>query len=243
MTLSGVDISEHNSADPTLTNLAFVIARCSIGATKDLRWDQHSSYVLSHPPVRLFAYHYADHHVDPVIQANTALRIVGNKVHTLFLDREGDTDVTDSQASQIFAIWRKAGKIPGEYHSLSGYPRNLGQSVNWIAAWGIPPTGAWNFWQTSGAPLDRDIFNGDNSLLDQLAGIKAALPTYQVAIPGHSTPVYLSTTGIVIGHVTRATYKCNKYFISGHWWYRIISAGTYRNYWLPAEPWMIVTRV
>lgn len=236
--MNGIDISEHNEGDySNIGSLDFVIARCSIGNLVDARWNQHSNYVLAHPPTRLFAYHFADSGVDPITQANVALKTVGDKVHTLFLDREGGSDVSDSQASQIYAVWRKAGKIPGQYHSLSRYPRNLGQSVDWVAGWGITPTGQWDFWQTRGSPLDLDVFNGTVEQLDAFAN--APSPTYMVIVKG-LTAIFLSANGTVAGHISSGTYRCKKYYIKGQWWYRIVNGyyglTKYKNYWLPANP-------
>lgn len=244
--LNGIDISMWNAGEySAIQSLDFVIARCSIGLSQDSRWNQHSAYVLAHPPVRLFAYHFADNRVDPVAQAKFALKIVGSKVHTLFLDREGMTDVTDRQASQIYAVWRAAGKIPGQYHSRSGYPYNLGQSVDWIAAWGQTPNGDYDFWQTTGSPQDRDVYNGTKQELAALAGMSSpALPLCSVIVRG-LTPVYLSADGIVSGHITSGSYRAQKYTINGHYWYRILSSlnggnTNIKNHWLPAEPTMTV---
>ena len=247
--LVGIDVSEHNSGDYSpLSNLNFVIARCSIGNTKDARWDQHSAYVIAHPPCRLFAYHFADRHVDPIAQAKFALSVVGSKAHTLFLDREGSDDVSDQMASQIYAVWRNAGKIAGQYHSESGYPKSLGQSVNWVADWsGKPSIGIpYDFWQYTGGPLDHDYYLGDQANLDSLAGVvKPSTNIYILSVKNHATPYYTAANGHAIGYVYTVSFKVQRYMISGHWWYRVISSrlAKYKNTWIPAMPWETVTLV
>jgi hypothetical protein len=168
----GIDISTYQAVTPDLTGLSFVICRATYATGKDARYDMHSANVLKAGKV-LGAYHFGRRAVDYSIASQVAAFIsVARNAHLLALDLEADggTLMSNSDAAAFIAALRANDPQHRQiilYHSLSGFPTNLGQDANWIAKWSTtPPSIAWQFWQNwntykgSGSNGDSDMYNG-----------------------------------------------------------------------------------
>jgi hypothetical protein len=118
----------------------------------------------------------------------------------------------------------------------------LGGILHWcdpLAPWG-PYTG------DVAVPMFVDAYfrglPGAHCARVMLAAPPPAPPRYRVSVD-QSTPLYDKPSGTVVGHVTKATYTCTRSRSGGHWWYRIVNAGTNIGHYMPAEPWMKVTKI
>jgi hypothetical protein len=162
----GIDVSEYQGTTPGLAGLDFLIARASVGTTRDLRYAQHVLKAVASGLVT-GAYHFADARVPIGAQVTTFLDAAGD-VDLYFVDVEGRYALSVAQTRDFIAGVHAAGKPCGLYHSDSGY-YDAGQDYRWVAKWSAtPPTHEWDFWQHRGSPLDLDTFNGTRAQLDAL---------------------------------------------------------------------------
>jgi hypothetical protein len=166
--VQGIDLSRWQPTDPVETGLSFVIARACIGTVPDPMYGTHVAYAAAHGLVPL-AYDFGVDGLTGADQAARMLAVVGHTTEAVVLDIEGANAPSPQQARDWIAAMRAAGKVPGVYHSLSGYPGELGQAFRWVAAWGTtPPPIPWDFWQSSDAgrfpgylgPIDTDAYHG-----------------------------------------------------------------------------------
>lgn len=175
MRLDGVDISSHNAKFPKTAGLDFVICRATYGVFPDSRF---SEYLKATQDAGLVAgaYHFGRHgHVDEQVQRFLE---AGSGAGLLVLDLESDgghPPMTQPEGRAFIKAVQATGRTCGLYHSLSGFPKDLGQDWNWVAAYGVSvspsllPEGR-SFHQWQGSPLDRDYFFGTRAQLDALAG-------------------------------------------------------------------------
>lgn len=179
----GIDVSAHQTETPNLTGLDFLFARATYGDFPDQHYQRHID-VARHAGLVVGAYHFGRSTPSGAEQARAFLAAAG-KVDLYVLDKEADRTrdgvvhppMTDDQAKEFIATVKAAGHRCGLYHSLSGFPMNLGQDWNWVAAWRLTaPDMAWRFWQYTGGPLDKDRFYGDRSTLRAFAGYPSPAP-------------------------------------------------------------------
>jgi len=201
--LYGIDISKWQEQTPSLAGKSFVFIRASIGIMTDERYSQHYQNVREAGLV-VGAYHFNATELSVKEQVETFLA-KAKDADILALDVEGpEMQFTDAQARSFIYQVHQAGRKIGLYHSLSGYPRDLGQDFRWVAAWRvIPPDINWDFWQYRGSPLDLDKFDGT---LEQLTALgdgmaKAVNGTTRVLASNYyrtivaGTPIYADTAG------------------------------------------------
>lgn len=183
MSLPGLDLSEHQSTTPSLAGYRFAFCRATFGTTLDLRYLQHSATVRATGLV-LGAYHFGrSGQYAPVADQAAKFLARAADADLLALDLEADDYIdpvtgqtvhrfpmSNAEASAFIGIVHAAGRQIGLYHSEFGYPASLGQDWNWVANWVQAPSIPWAFWQRSGAPLDLDVFNGDEAALAALTG-------------------------------------------------------------------------
>lgn len=141
--------------------------------------------------IRRFAYHFAYPTLDerdPVAQAEhfmTVVREAGlHKGDNVVLDLEENSGMTPIQVSfwaWVFCTYinRHAPEIRVlvyTYDSFAdeGYCARLGDWYLWMADYQVAapqlpagPWTTWKFWQYTGSPLDRDVFNGTPGELDR----------------------------------------------------------------------------
>lgn len=176
MTLQGIDISAHQTTTPSLVGVSFVGCRAVYGAALDAMYDTHAANVLAADKVLLayaFGVSEAEYDWSAADQAEAFLASVAGSTSLLALDLEAESGLTPMsavEATTFIAAIHGAGHRIGLYHSDSGFPL-LGQDWNWVAKWGTtPPVRTWAFWQSSGSPLDHDVFNGDAAALAAITG-------------------------------------------------------------------------
>lgn len=194
----GIDLSRWQPSDPSELGLSFVAVRACIGSQPDPMYATHVAHARALGLV-VMAYDYGVNGLTGADQAARFLSIVGASAELVALDIEGSTAPTPQEARDWIAATDKAGKVPGVYHSLSGYPGALGQAFRWVAAWGTtPPAIPWDFWQDSDAgrfpgyagPIDTDKYRGTLAELRTLARVPA---------PPHATPweLYVAPRAVV----------------------------------------------
>jgi GH25 family lysozyme M1 (1,4-beta-N-acetylmuramidase) len=207
-TLRGIDISHYQSVTPSLSGLAFVIARATFGNVPDDRYDLHCAATLKAGLV-FGAYHFgrSAQYVSIAAQVSAFLA-KAHDARVLILDLEAD-DYTDSsghlvhrtpmstaEAASFISRVKAADPLRrkvGLYHSDSGFPA-VGQDFNHVAKWSsTPPSRPWTFWQTGGTGVDHDTFNGDLAALRALAGLEEeAMNIYST--PGRTTATVVAGT-------------------------------------------------
>ncbi len=168
--LNGIDISHYQTTTPNLTNEDFVFVKTTDGLNKDPMYDMHVSNVLKAEKV-LGDYAFG-YDLSPTFSAEqqAAAFLLFRTTELLALDLENSKiPMTNTQGAAFIAYVHAKGHKIGLYHSDSGFP-NLGQDWNWVANYSVKPTRKWTFWQSSGGPLDQDVFNGDMTALLALAG-------------------------------------------------------------------------
>lgn len=183
--IHGLDISQYQATTPPLGSVDFVFVKATEGnGFTDPKYHLHASDVRAAGKV-LGAYHFGRVEVDGASQAAYFLSVVGSDTKLVALDIEGTHAITPDNARQWISAVKAAGKVAGVYHSLSGYPLDLGQDFNWVADWSAtPPSVKWDFWQytSSGTVpgfsgrLDLDAYNGTLDQLRALAGVAPAVP-------------------------------------------------------------------
>lgn len=169
----GIDISAHQADTPSLVGIKFIIARATYGKYPDIKYHLH----YGNRAGRYWgAYHFGRNFKYDSLedQVSAFLKTVGDTTRVCFLDVEadgGNTPMTHAQAKEWIAAVKKAGFKVGLYASQSAF-FNAGQDFNDVARWGpTPPSIPWTFWQTRGAPLDIDRFNGtEQELADFMLG-------------------------------------------------------------------------
>ena len=141
-----------------------MFARATFGTIGD---DKYTTHKLNAARAGLdfSAFHFGDPTKSVASQLAACLSVTQG-VQKVALDIEaGNMSLTNGAA--FIGGLRSAGKIAGLYHSLSGYPWDLGQDFDWLAYWGsATPPGPWEFWQYRGSPLDLDYFRGTRADLD-----------------------------------------------------------------------------
>ncbi len=166
MTLEGVDVSVHNGlwAGPPPD---FAIVRACYGLSKDSKYDLHVARFKS-LGVITGAYAFG-RYASGSTQAKALLTWAKNAAF-IALDQEADgafnPAMTDEQAKAFIDECHRQNKKVGLYHSLSGYPKSLGQDWNWVAKWTAgKPAIKFDIWQYQGSPLDRNRFYGTKAQL------------------------------------------------------------------------------
>lgn len=231
--LKGLDVSTYQTlADWSPVGLAFLIARASIGTTKDSMYDKHIAKAKAAGLVT-GAYHFNldDAASTPEQQADLFVQAAGD-VDLLFLDVEGARAFEPAESQRFIARVQSKGKRIGLYMSLSPF-RDDGQDYNWIAFWSAtPPTKHWEFWQygpgevsPDGGKVDGNRFYGTLEQLHALsnkenpmAGLSVSLPPQSpavagtVTIPKGTVALRLSEKGVTYTvpiAVTRPAYPVN----------------------------------
>lgn len=179
--LAGIDVSKWQTAsDWTPAGLTFVIARASIGTSKDTQYDAHIAKAKA-AGLMTGAYHFnwddeTQPSGDPRVQARFFVQAAGD-VDFLFLDVEGNMSFETDEIVAFIDEVHKLGKRCGLYMSSSVYKWTVGQDYDWIAKWSTTePSGDWEFWQyssdgeaTDGGRLDLDYFDSTLSALRALS--------------------------------------------------------------------------
>jgi hypothetical protein len=157
--LYGIDISKWQGTTPDFDGLDFVVLRASIGTDKDVRYDQHYAAARK-AGIAVGAYHFNWDTISVAEQAAKFLE-VAKDADFLALDLEGQYEFSGDQARAFISLVHRAGRKIGVYHSLSGYPKDLGQDWRWVAYWSEKePSIQWDMWQYRGSPLDLNKFDG-----------------------------------------------------------------------------------
>lgn len=174
MSVTGIDLSEHNEFTPDLAGLSFVICRASIGTRKDYRYDQHAANVRA-AGLLLGAYHYNWNSLPIGDQVDAFLAAAGD-VDFYFIDVESNEAIpegfTEAQTAEFIRQVQATGRKCGLYHSQSGW-FDAGQDLRWVAKWSsVPPSIPWDFWQNDGAGedgIDNNVWRGTLAELQALS--------------------------------------------------------------------------
>jgi hypothetical protein len=172
MTLLGIDVSHWQTrSDWSADGLSFLIARSSIGTSKDSAYDGHIAKAKAAGLVT-GAYHFNYDGVSVATQVKAFLAAAGD-VGLLALDVEGSHRFSLAQTKDFIARVHAAGKRIGLYMSESGF-FEAGQDWDWVANWSREPTRHWDIWQF-GSYLGEDgnRFAGTLGELRALAGQEA----------------------------------------------------------------------
>jgi len=174
-TLSGIDISDYQTATPPLTGLAFCIAKASEGMSAAKTYGMHVANTRK-AGIVTGAYHFArnDSTGTPAQQAAFFLQTAGD-VDLYAVDVEGFHAFSLAQSQSFIAVMHAAGKRIGMYGSVSGFQR-AGQDWDWVAFYNpTPPTIPYDIWQygprrIGAVDVDGDTFAGDAVALAKLIG-------------------------------------------------------------------------
>lgn len=198
--LKGLDVSTYQTlADWSPAGLSFLIARASIGTSKDSMYDKHIAKAKAAGLVT-GAYHFNWTGANARAEARYFLTAAGD-ADLLFLDVEGGHTYTRDQIIAFVDEVHQSGKKCGLYMSASVYRWNVGQDYDWIAQWGTtPPVGAWEFWQYQGSPLDKDYFDGTLADLKALSNQGDTMPGLSITLPATS-PAIAGTVTVPKGTV------------------------------------------
>lgn len=226
----GIDVSVYqNPADWSTAGLSFLIARASIGTSKDGKYDSHIAKARAAGLVT-GAYHFNWDGAVAEAEARAFLKAAGD-VDLYFLDVEGNHSYTTDQVRRFVAEVHKAGKKCGLYMSASPYKWGAGQDYDWVAQWATnPPAGDWEFWQYRGSPLDLDQFNGDAAALrafvgEDMGGIYekvAQAGTFKVTSPVAKFYKLDANAGFVVSGSTAQAAQTGAY---DHYVHRIAGTG------------------
>lgn len=203
--LKGIDVSKwQDSTDWSPTGLTFIVARASIGLTKDPEYADHIAKAKA-AGLLTGAYHFNWDADDapgftgtPEQQARFFVDAAGD-VDFLFLDVEGAQAFEADEATAFIAEVHRLGKKVGLYMSASVFKWNWGQDYDWVAKWSsTQPSGDWEFWQytSSGTALDGGRLDLDytNETIETLRALSnkeydTAMPTITNYIPGQTVTV------------------------------------------------------
>jgi GH25 family lysozyme M1 (1,4-beta-N-acetylmuramidase) len=187
MTVNGIDISHWQPAstdDVNMDGCEFVGIRACYGNVKDHLYDAHEANARKHGAYVL-AYCFGIPGQPWKAQADALLAAAPNAdLYVLDRERDGNRGTMTSSDARAFIAYvaSKTPKRVGLYSSESQF-RDLGQEFDWVANWSRKPVWHWEFWQTRGAPLDLDVFNGDLDALKKLCGVVPVVPPVVPPIP------------------------------------------------------------
>jgi len=169
--LKGIDISQYQTATPSLDGLSFIVLRASIGLSKDAKYADHYAAARAAGLI-VMAYHYGYPDDSAPINDQVAVFLsVAADADFLWLDQE-EAGFTDALAQDFINRVPAIGKPCGLYHSSSGFG-GVNADAKWVADWrdaavnaGYPLTAdksrefpAWDLWQWRGSPLDSNVAN------------------------------------------------------------------------------------
>jgi len=173
MSVEGIDVSRWQTTTPSLTGLAFGIAKVSEGTWPDPRYEQHMAAFGSAGLVCM-GYCFARDDVPILVQAAFFVENAGPEAEALVVDNEGGHVLTRAQLTALISAIKAADPLHrrvGEYMSASVYMNGCGEDFDWIAdyrAGASTPSGTFHQWTSS--PYDKDHFNGTLADLNQLVG-------------------------------------------------------------------------
>jgi hypothetical protein len=183
--LEGIDVSVWNRFLKYLwaSRFGFVGVRACYADVEDSHWKGNLAFARKRN-LPVLAYGFGvNGPVGP--QVSKLLSLTDGQPGVLsFLDWEaepGKAPMRAEQAAAYVAAIALHRPQSGLYHSLSGFP-DLGQSINWVAAWGMGVPGSLfrpgrDFHQDRltkilGVSIDHNLFNGTRAQVRALAGLE-----------------------------------------------------------------------